>query len=64
MMEMYNGGANPCNTCVHTNCCKYIDDIQKAVKEMNSVRQVQIDEKVFELSTIVTFRCDVYLEEK
>lgn len=31
---------------------------------MNSVRQVQIDEKVFELSTVVTFRCDTYLDEK
>lgn len=31
---------------------------------MSIVRQVQIDEKVFELSTVVIFKCDVYSEEK
>lgn len=51
---------NPCNSCAHRSCCKYVDDIQKVVKEMNIVRQIRFDDRVFELSTVVNFKCDMY----
>lgn len=55
---------NPCNSCVHRDCCKYVEDIQKVVKEMDLTRQVLTNEKVFELSTRVIFKCPTYLENK
>lgn len=57
---------NPCNNCVHRDCCKYVEDIQKVIKEMdlNLTRQVLTNEKVFELSTRVIFKCPTYLEDK
>lgn len=55
---------NPCNNCRHRSCCKYVDRIQKVVKEMHIIRQLDLDGKVFELSTDVIFKCDNYLEEK
>lgn len=65
MVEVCNGiRANACNSCRHRCCCKYVDDIQKVVKEMSIIRQLDLDGKVFELYTEVIFRCDNYLEEK
>lgn len=64
MIEVNNVQANPCNSCAHQDCCKYVEDIQKVVKEMDLTRQVLTNEKVFELSTRVIFKCPTYLKDK
>lgn len=54
--------ANPCNSCSHRDCCKYTETLQEAVTQMTEIRQIQSDNKVFELQSKVFFSCPMYKE--
>lgn len=56
--------ANPCNSCSHRDCCKYTETLQEAVIQMTNIRQIQSDNRVFELQSKVFFNCPMYKENK
>lgn len=63
MIELKEGTdvkMNPCNNCSHRDCCKYTETLQEAVIQMTNIRQVQSDNKVFELQSKVFFSCPLY----
>lgn len=51
---------NPCNSYLHRDCCKYTETLQEAVIQMTNIRQIQSDNKVFELQSKVFFNCPLY----
>lgn len=55
---------NPCNSCSHRDCCKYTETLQEAVIQMTEIRQIQSDNKVFELQSKVFFSCPLYKENR
>lgn len=55
---------NPCNSCSHRDCCKYTETLQEAVTQMTNIRQIQSDNRVFELQSKVFFGCPLYREDK
>lgn len=63
MVEVKEGAdvkMNPCNSCLHRNCCRYTEALQEAVIQMTNIRQIQSDNKVFELQSKVFFSCPLY----